>query len=138
MRTRVKIVYVVTAIVVSLVFADCNPAKKTPASAKEEPLKEIAPGLLQGYLSREEIPNSILLVPPPPEEGIRCVRAGPDYAVVWNQMARFNQASLTQNYIFRRRKIFEPTLVLRSAKQNTKVVRDAKGIDRCFQFMLQK
>jgi acid phosphatase (class A) len=36
---------------------------------KPEPVPEIRPGLLQGYLSREELPNSLALLPPPPEKG---------------------------------------------------------------------
>jgi hypothetical protein len=32
-------------------------------------LKELHPGILEGYLSEEELPNSLLLVSPPPKEG---------------------------------------------------------------------
>lgn len=32
-------------------------------------VKEIAPGLLEGYLSPEDLPNSLELLPPPPAEG---------------------------------------------------------------------
>ena len=32
-------------------------------------IKEISPGILEGYLSIEEIPNSLKLIPPPPEQG---------------------------------------------------------------------
>jgi acid phosphatase (class A) len=37
--------------------------------AKPEPVPEIRPGLLQGYLSREALPDSLSLLPPPPEAG---------------------------------------------------------------------
>lgn len=37
--------------------------------AKPEAVKEIAPGLLEGYLAHEELPNSLELVPPPPAAG---------------------------------------------------------------------
>lgn len=32
-------------------------------------IKEVRPGILEGYLAFEEMPNSLLLVPPPPKEG---------------------------------------------------------------------
>ena len=32
-------------------------------------LKELHPGILEGYFSEEELPNSLLLVSPPPKEG---------------------------------------------------------------------
>jgi acid phosphatase (class A) len=32
-------------------------------------VKEIAPGLLEGYLAHDALPNSLELLPPPPEEG---------------------------------------------------------------------
>jgi acid phosphatase (class A) len=49
-----------------------------PKSSTE--VKEIAPGLLQGYLSREELPNSLTLVGPPPEEGSAGYLLDQDYA----------------------------------------------------------
>ena len=52
----------------------CNSTKQT--AKKQEALtslsldiKEIHSGILEGYLSEGEIPNSLLLVPPPPQEG---------------------------------------------------------------------
>jgi acid phosphatase (class A) len=36
---------------------------------KPEPVPEIRPGILQGYLPREALPNSLALLPPPPETG---------------------------------------------------------------------
>jgi acid phosphatase (class A) len=41
---------------------------KSPTSLNKE-IPEIHEGILQGYLSKEELPNSIELVAPPPEEG---------------------------------------------------------------------
>ena len=32
-------------------------------------VKEIKPGILEGYLAEEELPNSLKLLPPPPQEG---------------------------------------------------------------------
>ena len=37
--------------------------------AKPEPVPEIRPGILQGYLPREALPNSLTLLAPPPEAG---------------------------------------------------------------------
>jgi len=42
--------------------------EKTQTSLTLE-LKELHPGILEGYLSEEELPNSLLLVSPPPKEG---------------------------------------------------------------------
>jgi len=47
-------------------FNGCATEEKTSDLAT---LKEIRPGILQGYLSGEELPNSLKLVSPPPEEG---------------------------------------------------------------------
>ena len=44
----------------------------TTASAPE-PVPEIRPGILQGYLDRDQAPNSLNLVPPPPAEGSKAV-----------------------------------------------------------------
>jgi acid phosphatase (class A) len=44
--------------------------EKVPAAADvPTQVNEIAPGLLAGYLSPDELPNSLELLPPPPEEG---------------------------------------------------------------------
>ncbi|MGC3947767.1 MAG: phosphatase PAP2 family protein [Chryseolinea sp.] len=50
------------------------------APSKLAEVKEIGPGLLQGYLSREDLPNSLALVAPPPEEGSPAYLADQDYA----------------------------------------------------------
>ena len=31
-------------------------------------VKEIHPGMLEGYLAEEQLPNSLALLPPPPKE----------------------------------------------------------------------
>lgn len=46
--------------------ADSDPQLVTSLS---KDLKEIHEGILEGYLSKEEIPNSLTLLPPPPKEG---------------------------------------------------------------------
>lgn len=40
-----------------------------PKTSLSLELKEIHPGILEGYLSKEEMPDSLKLVPPPPEDG---------------------------------------------------------------------
>ena len=54
-----------------IVVWGCNQKTATnhPATSLSKEIKEISPGILEGYLSKEEIPNSLILVPPPPEEG---------------------------------------------------------------------
>jgi acid phosphatase (class A) len=43
-------------------------ATQHPTSLSKEIL-EVRPGILQGYLAEDELPNSLDLLPPPPEEG---------------------------------------------------------------------
>ena len=61
-----------TAILLSVLMLSCTQQtttnQQTVTSLSKE-IKEISPGILEGYLSKEEIPNSLKLVPPPPEEG---------------------------------------------------------------------
>ncbi len=60
-----------TAIVLSVIMLSCTQQtthQQTVTSLSKD-IKEISPGILEGYLSKEEIPNSLKLVPPPPEEG---------------------------------------------------------------------
>ena len=60
-----------TAILLSALMLSCatqSVVQQTKTSLSKE-LKEISPGILEGYLSKEDIPNSLKLVPPPPQEG---------------------------------------------------------------------
>jgi acid phosphatase (class A) len=66
-----------------------------PASLSKE-LSEISPGILEGYLSKEDIPNSLALVPPPPEEGSAAFLLDQDVAATYVAMqdeARKDQAT---------------------------------------------
>ncbi len=55
-----------TLILVGLVIlAGCSVVEEQSGPA---PVKEIRPGLLEGYLAPEDLPNSLELVPPPPLE----------------------------------------------------------------------
>jgi acid phosphatase (class A) len=61
-----------TAIVLSILMLSCTQqtAKdQQPITSLSKEIKEIHEGILEGYLSKDEIPNSLKLVPPPPEEG---------------------------------------------------------------------
>jgi acid phosphatase (class A) len=60
-----------TAIVPLVLMLSCTQQTTTnqqPVTSLSKEIKEISPGILEGYLSKEEIPNSLTLVPPPPEE----------------------------------------------------------------------
>ncbi len=72
-----KILLLLTAIVLSVVMLSCTQQTATHQQAVtslSKEIKEISPGILEGYLSKEEIPNSLKLVPPPPEEGSAAFR----------------------------------------------------------------
>jgi len=43
--------------------------QEKPQTSLKLELTELHPGILEGYLSEEELPNSLLLVSPPPREG---------------------------------------------------------------------
>ncbi|MDB4584050.1 phosphatase PAP2 family protein [Draconibacterium sp.] len=61
-----------TALVLSVLILSCTQQTKNdqqPTTSLSKEIKEIHEGILEGYLSKEEIPNSLKLVPPPPEEG---------------------------------------------------------------------
>jgi len=60
-----------TAIVLSVVLWSCTQQtaeNQQPITSLSKEIKEISPGILEGYLSKDEMPNSLKLVPPPPEE----------------------------------------------------------------------
>ncbi len=61
-----------TMAMVMLLLWSCGP--QTPKTTEvltslSKEIKEVRPGILEGYLAFEEMPNSLILVPPPPEEG---------------------------------------------------------------------
>ncbi|MCK4678152.1 MAG: phosphatase PAP2 family protein [Bacteroidales bacterium] len=61
-----------TAIVLSVALLSCTQqtAKdQQPVTSLSKEIKEIHQGILEGYLSKDEIPNSLKLVPPPPQKG---------------------------------------------------------------------
>ena len=85
-----------TAIVLSALILSCGTqtvVQQTKTSLSKE-LKEISPGILQGYLSKEDIPNSLALVPPPPEEGSAAFKL--DQEIAANYVALEDEARKEQ------------------------------------------
>jgi acid phosphatase (class A) len=80
MKRQLQRIPVITVVLIFLVFAGCKTNKPAEGPASAGQVKEIMPGLLQGYLSKEEIPNSLALVPPPPGEGSVAFALDQDYA----------------------------------------------------------
>lgn len=119
MRTPLKIVSIVSLFAVSFLFHDC----KTSKTSLDEQVKEIAPGLLQGYLSKEEMPNSLLLIPPPPEEGSIAFALDQEYAktaVESKDTVRFAQATNDAILYFPEAvKSFESTLGIEISETKT-------------------
>ena len=56
-------------LMLSLFLIGCAGESEPPAPDVPSQVNEIAPGLLVGYLAPEELPNSLELLPAPPEEG---------------------------------------------------------------------
>ncbi len=68
-----------TAIVLSVIMLSCTQQAvkdQQPITSLSKEIKEIHAGILEGYLSKDEIPNSLKLVPPPPEEGSAAFHLG--------------------------------------------------------------
>jgi acid phosphatase (class A) len=64
LRRNAMLIFV--SFVVTVFLFGCDHAEKQSRPAA---VKEIRPGLLEGYLSSEELPNSLELLPQPPAEG---------------------------------------------------------------------
>jgi acid phosphatase (class A) len=90
---------VLTAIVLSVIMLSCTqqPAKnQQPITSLSKEIMEIHGGILEGYLSKEEIPNSLKLVPPPPEEGSAAYQMDQEMAAMYvasDDEARKEQAT---------------------------------------------
>lgn len=57
------------ALGLALAVAGCGTTASEKPVAKAEPVKEIAPGYLAGYLAMGTAPSSLAIVPPPPAPG---------------------------------------------------------------------
>jgi len=79
LNRHLQIFFIVVVLAAMQVLPACK-TNKVAQTSKEEQVKEIMPGLLQGYLSKEEIPNSLALVPPPPEVGSVAFALDQEYA----------------------------------------------------------
>src|SRR5688572_32338670 len=123
MKIQFKIIYFISAMIMSLVFTDCKTSKNSQESVTQEPLKEIMPGVFLGYLSKEEIPNSLALIPPPPAEGSAAFALDEEYAkkaVESKDTARFHQAFIDAELYFPGAvKSFESTVGIKISEQNT-------------------
>ncbi len=87
------------AILMILTLNACVPqtatGQKTVTSLSKE-IPEIRPGILQGYLPENEIPNSLKLLPPPPPEGSAAFKLDQAIATMWvasDDSARKEQAA---------------------------------------------
>jgi len=89
----------ITAIVLSVIMLSCTQQAvkdQQPITSLSKEIKEIHEGILQGYLSEEEIPNSLQLVPPPPEEGSAAFQLDQEMAAMYvasDDEARKEQAT---------------------------------------------
>src|SRR5687767_11349665 len=80
MRSRGKIIIAVV-FSISLEFTYCTSGKtSTQVISTNEQVNEIMPGILQGYLSQHDLPNSLALLPPPPVEGSVAFALDQEYA----------------------------------------------------------
>ncbi len=65
-KAKQKLHIFVLGLMLTALLGGCASSLKTSDPAT---LKEIHPGILQGYLTSEDLPNSLELIPPPPKEG---------------------------------------------------------------------
>ncbi len=69
-------------------------ATRQPLTSLSKEVKEIQPGILQGYLSKDELPNSLKLLPPPPKEGSAAFQL--DQAIAAKYIASHDEARKDQ------------------------------------------
>jgi acid phosphatase (class A) len=96
---RLKRFAAISLVILLLVLPSC----KTNSFTLPTPVAEISPGLLQGYLSKKEMPNSLTLLPPPPEEGSTAFALDQEYAKHAAELigeARYVQATNDADLIF--------------------------------------
>ena len=61
--------------ILALVLHSC-----APATSLTKDIKEIQPGLLEGYIPFSQMPSSLLILPPPPEEGTTAMKLDEEMA----------------------------------------------------------
>lgn len=77
--------------------------EQNPVTSLSKEIKEIQPGILEGYLLENERPNSLKLVPPPPEEGSAAFQMDQEIAVMWvasDNKDRIDQAVIDAKLTF--------------------------------------
>lgn len=113
MRIKFKMLSIIITLMISALSVNCKKSDNKD-SVHAEQVKEIMPGLLQGYLSKAEMPNSLALIPPPPQEGSVAFALDQQYAkkaVESKDNARFTQAKSDADLSFPAAvKSFEATL----------------------------
>jgi len=78
-------------------------ACQSPATSLTKEIKEIREGVLQGYLSKEDIPNSLKLLPAPPEKGSAAIKLDQEIAkkyITLNNAERYQQAVIDADLSF--------------------------------------
>lgn len=95
-----------TAIMLSFLMLSCAQQTKTdqqPITSLSKEIKEIHKGILEGYLSKDESPNSLALVPPPPQEGSAAFQLDQEIAATYvalKDKARKEQATQDADLAF--------------------------------------
>jgi acid phosphatase (class A) len=95
-----------TAIMLSFLMLSCAQQTKTdqqPITSLSKEIKEIHEGILEGYLSKDEIPDSLKLVPPPPQEGSAAFQLDQEIAATYVALkdeARKEQATQDADLAF--------------------------------------
>jgi acid phosphatase (class A) len=117
-----------TWIVLALLLNSCANRPDTGLSGKLSTaldLKEIHPGIVQGYLSESELPNSLALLPRPPKEGSAAWQLDQEnatYYVTLNDDKRRQQAIQDADLSFPAAlKAFNPCLPVHISEQATPV-----------------
>jgi acid phosphatase (class A) len=124
MNIRLKAFPVIISLMISLIFTvgsiNC---KAQVSTTTNQQVKAMAPGFVQGYLSKDELPNSLALLPPPPEEGSIAFALDQEYAkkaVESNDAARKAQAVIDANLSFPAAvKSFESTVGIEISEAKT-------------------
>ena len=115
-------------ILLSVLILSCGTQTvvQEPSTSLSKDLKEISPGILEGYLSEDEIPNSLELVPPPPEEGSAAFQLDQEIAAMYvasDNESRKEQASQDAVLTFPEAvDAFNVVLNVRISEENTPMV----------------
>lgn len=86
MRQKYIKLQIFALLMLSLLMLSCAQQTKTdqqPITSLSKEIKEIHKGILEGYLSEDEIPNSLKLVPPPPQEGSAAFQLDQEIAAMY-------------------------------------------------------